>query len=70
MTDKKTEELPITMTMEEETYQPIPIERVVKRYQQLVKESNKEYDKHKDSQKLKDMTNIQKEALGWVLGKN
>jgi hypothetical protein len=66
MTDKKTEELPV----KEEVYKLRPIEKIIKRYQQLVRESNKEYDKHKDSQKLKDMTNIQKEAYGWVLGKN
>ena len=44
-------------------------EQITKRYEQLVRESSKEYDKHKDAQKLKDMTNIQKEMLAWVLGK-
>jgi hypothetical protein len=45
-------------------------EQITKRYQRVVKECSKEYDKHKDTDKVKHIAHIQREILSWVLGKD
>jgi hypothetical protein len=62
MTDKKTEELP----MKEEVYQFRPLDKVIKRYEQLCRQSkNEDID-----DKVRKMAQIERNQLAWVLGKD
>jgi hypothetical protein len=44
-------------------------EQIIKRYERMVRECNKDYDKHKDTDKLKLMSKVQRNELAWVLDK-
>jgi hypothetical protein len=44
------------------------IEEFAKRYEQVVRESKKEYMDELDMKRAKQINHIQKEILGWALG--
>ena len=48
-----------------------PIEQIIKRYKQILRECNREYDRSdKDIKKFNHICYIQKEILQWVLNKD